>query len=210
METKKKSPSWAAIVIWFIIFWPVSIYLIWKKLSTDKSAALKNSKVLKVIGIIFIVFAVMMLTTIGDDPGTAVFGIIFYGGGGALILWGSKKVKESGERYKKYIDIVINHEERTIENIASQMGLTYDKTIKGLQLMIDKGYFEGAYIDRQNHEIVFPQRQHIGNVPNVGMQYDNSSQQMQQKVVKCPNCGGNNTIIIGRVAECDFCGSPIE
>lgn len=26
----------------------------------------------------------------------------------------------------------------------------------------------------------------------------------------CPNCGGNNVINVGQVAECEFCGSPIE
>ena len=74
MEQKNKSPSWIAIVLWFIFLWPVGVYLIWKKLSSDKAAAMKNSKVLRVIGIVFIFFGVVMLSEIGNDAGTALFG----------------------------------------------------------------------------------------------------------------------------------------
>ena len=207
---KKKSPSWVAIVIWFLLFWPVGIYFLWKRLSNDKAAAMKNSKVLRVIGIIFIVMGVMMLAEIGNDAETALFGFAFYAGGGALIIWGSIKVKQSGERYKKYIDIVINQNQTTIDNIAAMMGLSYDQAAKGLQKMIDLGYFEGAYINQGEHEIVFSKKQQ--QVVNASMENTNfgEAEQTQQKSVKCPNCGGNNTIIVGRVCECEFCGSPLE
>lgn len=207
MEKKKKSPSWIAIIIWFIFFWPVSIYLIWKKLSTDKAATMKNSKVLRVIGIVFVVMGAIMLTEVGNDTGMALFGFLFYAGGGALIIWGSIKVKQSGERYKKYIDIVINQNQTTIDNIASMMRLTYDQTVKDLQKMIDIGYFEGAYIDQANHEIVLLHRQHT---PVNNQVQNHSEPQAQQKTVKCPNCGGNSVLTVGCVCECDFCGSPIQ
>lgn len=90
------------------------------------------------------------------------------------------------------------------------MGLSYDQTVKGLQKMIDVGYFSGAYIDQANHEIVFPRRQQQV-VENTYVQQSSSApSQPQQIAVKCPNCGGNNIITIGRICECDFCGSPIE
>ena len=206
MEAKKKSPSWLSITIWFIIFWPVSIYLIWKKLSNDKSAYMKNSKVIKWIGYFFIFGAVCSLGTIGDgDAASAVGAFLFYLIGGVLIIWGSTKIRKSGEMYKKYIDIVINREERIIENIASVMGLSFDQTVKGLQQMIDKGYFEGAYIDYANHEIVFPKSKNAVEPSQAA-----EGKSLQQKTVKCPNCGGNNIINVGQVCECDFCGSPIE
>lgn len=206
METKKKSPSWLSITIWFIFFWPVSVYLIWKRLSNDKAAYMKNSKIIKCIGYVFIFMAVCSLSALVEgDIGTTLTLFLFYFTGGALIIWGSKKVYKSGEMYKKYIDIVINREERTIENIASAMGLSYDQTVNGLQQMIEKGYFEGAYIDHGSHEIVFPRRKNIVDaVPNI------EEKTVQQRTVKCPNCGGNNVINVGQSCECDFCGSPIE
>lgn len=214
MENKKKSPSWVAIVLWFIFFWPVGVYLIYKKLSTDKSAAMKNSKVLKGIGYFFIFGAVVMLieTVTGDtDASTGVFGILFYLIGGVLIILGANKVKKSGEQYKKYIDIVVNQQQYTIENIASQMGLSYDETVKGLQKMIDKGYFSGAYIDVANHEIVMPNKVQVNMVNTQQNGFENQQNNAgRQRVIKCPNCGGNNIINVGQICECDFCGSPIQ
>ncbi len=32
----------------------------------------------------------------------------------------------------------------------------------------------------------------------------------REKIVKCPNCGGMNRVMTGRIVECDFCGSPIN
>jgi hypothetical protein len=212
MENKKKSPSWLTITIWFILFWPVGVYLIWKKLATDKSAAMKNSKVLKVIGYLFIFCAVVMLMTVfddGTDVGSSLGGMMFYLIGGILILWGAKKIRESGEKYKKYIDVVINQQQHTIDNIAAQVGTSYDNAVKELQKMIDKGYFMNAHIDYASHEIIFENRSTIN-------QFDNSNNSKMEavastiKVVRCPNCGGNNTIIVGHTNECDFCGSPIE
>lgn len=209
MEKTKKSPSWVAIVLWFIFFWPVGVYLLIKKLTNDKSAAMHNSKILLGIGIFFLFGAFVMITQLFDssaDTGSTVFGILFYGAGGAGLIYAAKRLKDTGERYKKFIDIVINQRQTTIENIASQMGLGYDETVKGLQKMIDKGYFNGAYIDQGNHEIVLPNTNIVQ--PTVNAQSTNTN--VQQRTVKCPNCGGNNVINVGQVAECEFCGSPIE
>ena len=209
MGQTKKSPSWVAIILWFIFFWPVGVYLLIKKLTSDKSAALHNSKVLLVVGIIFVIFAFLMITQLFDptvDKSSTLLGTLFYGGGGAGLIYAAKRLKDTGERYKKFIDIVINQRQTTIENIASQMGLGYDETVKGLQKMIDKGYFNGAYIDQGNHEIVLPNTNIVQSTYN-GQNMNNN---VQQRTVKCPNCGGNNVINVGQVSECEFCGSPID
>ncbi len=198
-----KNPSWKVVIIAFVFFWPVGLYLLWNKLSNDKAAYMQNSKILKVIGIIFILCGLSMITSIRSGSGFGAF--IFYVGGGALIIYGSERVKKSGELYKKFIEIVINQNQTTIENIASAMGLTYEETVEGLQKMIDKGYFEGAYIDHSKHEIVLHSRNNVAQ--ETGFE---GAAQPQQRVVKCPNCGGNNWITVGRVCECDFCGSPIQ
>jgi hypothetical protein len=154
---------------------------------------------------------VVCLFSIGEgDASASIAGFLFYLVGGILIIWGANKVKKSGETYKKYIEIVINQQQRTIDNIATQMGIPYDKTVKGLQDMIDKGYFSGAYIDQANHEIVFPydRAQKIFQQPEV--QVDTNAAPVQRHMVKCPNCGGNNVINVGQICECDFCGSPLE
>ena len=217
MDRKKKSPSWTVVVIWFIVFWPVGFYMIYKKLANDKSAAMKNSKVLKTIGYFFLFCAVSLpLVEIGSESGNNMGSIltcvVFYTVGGILLVRGGKKLQKSGERYKKLIEIVINQQQYTIENIAAQMGLDYGETVDALQGMIDKDYFAGAYIDLANHELVFPDRfQQTGYHANQNLYAEvNAGGAPQQKVVKCPNCGGKNIITAGQVSECDYCGSPIQ
>jgi hypothetical protein len=42
--SNKKNLSWGWIIFWIIIFWPVGIFFLFKKLNDDKTAILKNSK----------------------------------------------------------------------------------------------------------------------------------------------------------------------
>ncbi len=205
MESKKKSPSWVVIIILFIVFWPIGVFLMVKRISNDKLAAGKYSKILMGIGIFFLFGAFVMLTQWISGE-TDAFGFFFYLIGGSLIIYSSKRVKASGERYKKLIDIVINQQQHIIENIAVQMNLGYNETVKVLQKMIDKGYFVGAYIDHGNHEIVFANK----SIKSVMKNVTPTQFTQKQKTIKCPNCGGNNIINIGQVCECDYCGSPIE
>lgn len=243
MQKKKKVPSWGAIIIWFIIFFPVSIYLTWKKVTTDKAAGIANSKVLKGIGVFFIIMALICFFSAKEtnDMEAALFILIFYAAIGVLIFWSSFKVKRSGEMHRKFIDIVMNKRQTRIDDIASMMGLDYARTVNELQSMIDGGYFEGAYLDQGIREIVFPWRKqtivdrpvqrsgentqsvqgrqqtvYSSPIQNVQIkvtgqiQMPQQPQQPQQKTVKCPNCGGNNVVIAGKVCECEFCGSPIQ
>lgn len=209
MENKKKSPSWGMIILWLFLFWPVSICLIYKRVSNDKAAAMKNSRIFTAIGCFFffgvIVMASILIGHPEDDTDFAIFGICFYLIGGVLIMRFARKLKRTGEEYRKYIDVVINQERRTLEDVASQMGKNYEQTMQGLQQMIDKGYFTGAFIDTMEHTIVFPSRPQQRE-----MKPDNGREEPQQKIVKCPNCGGNNVVEAGRIHECDYCGSPIK
>lgn len=197
MVTEKKGPSWIAIIIWFIIFWPVSIYLLWKKITKDKAAAMGSSKVLMVLGVLFIVAALGVCT---ESVGLT----LFYGIGGAGMIWASGRVKRSGVRYKQYIEFVVNQRRRNIDDVAAAMNISYDDAVKGLNKMISLGYFKDAYIDHGTHEIVFPQLQQAEAALN------DEKQTVQMRTIKCPNCGGNNTAPVGKVCECMFCGSPIE
>lgn len=208
MDNIKKSPSWVAIILWFIFFWPVGVVLLIKKLTNDKSSIMKNWKFIFGLGIFFAFIAILMCTQLADssaDLSSTILGVLFYGLGGAGLIYAAKRMKDTGELYKKLIDIIINQRQTTIENVASQAGLGYDKTVHSIQKMIDKGYFNGAYIDQANHEVVLPNT----NFVQPAMNSQNTYAQ-QQKTVKCPNCGGNNIINVGQVVECEFCGSPIE
>lgn len=205
---KKKPVSWTAVILWFIFFWPVGIYMFYKKVKTDKESALQNSTLLKIISCIWAAIGVLLIwAEISDSTSSgydlAVCLIVFIGGG-LLLFNGSRKVKASGERYEKYIDIILNKHETSIDNIASEMSLSYGKAVKELQDIIDNGYLDDSYIDHGNHEIVLSQRYRAYEVPN------ETDRKRPQKIVVCKNCGGNNTVTAGSACECEFCGSPLS
>ncbi len=118
----------------------------------------------------------------------------------------AKQTKGTAEKYKKYIDIVINRNERSLDNIAYAVGLPYDIVAKDLQDMINIGYLRGAFINHGNREISFEQRQ-----PAVVVQQAAPGQvPVQTQAVRCPGCGANNVVVVGRVTECEYCGTPIN
>jgi uncharacterized membrane protein YiaA len=204
--------SWAVVIIVLIVFWPVGIYLLWRKLSGDKKSAMSGGKVVFVIGWILFALGVVMVIVGPSDPTMAVSGrieyfIVFVCGGLAMILLGGRSKKQA-ERYKKYISIVINQNITSINNIAAAMPVTYEIAAKDLQKMIDRGYFSGAYIDANACEIVLPKNQ--GNVQGDQPPYEAAGPAtVRMQVAVCKNCGANNQIPAGTIGECEYCGSPL-
>lgn len=218
---KIKSSSWAFIITMCILFWPVGFYLLYKKLSSDKSVVLKNSKTVKIVGIVFIalsiIYIIMGLTgELKDSKGNAPVGIIiivilFFGCGGVFMIRTSKKMQLQGEKFKKYISIVINNNETSIDNIASAMNVSYEEAINDLKIMIDKGYFLNAYVDLGSREFVIRKKQYEPiDVKKNSSVNEVKEEKPKMKVVVCKNCGGNNTILEGEISECEFCGSPLS
>jgi DeoR/GlpR family transcriptional regulator of sugar metabolism len=130
--------------------------------------------------------------------------IFFIIAGAALVLLGNNMTR-SARRFKKYLAIIVNQNMTSIDNIAAASAVTYDTAKKDIQNMIDKGYFSGAYINDGTRELVLPQYEHRESAA-----MDNYEQHLETKVVACRSCGANNTVIVGRTSECEFCGSPIN
>lgn len=217
---QKKSTSWGIIILALIIFWPVGLFLLYRKLSGDKVAALKNSKILNILGWVFAAFAViyviMAITgNIETKDGSSVVGplivaLVFYGGGGAFMIATAKKMKINADKLKKYIEIVINNNQTSIDNIAAAVPVRYEEAMKDLQKMIDNGYFENAYIDVSEREIVLTNKKTEREYPTSNVQMDGHINKPQIKVVVCRSCGANNKVVKGQVSECEYCGSLLK
>ncbi|SCY91260.1 DUF4381 domain-containing protein [Alkaliphilus peptidifermentans] len=202
--------SWPIIIIVTIVFWPVGIFLIWKRTTIDKKAALISGKIITIIGWISVAFAVIgLLVSISEGLGSDdVFMILFFLiAGGALIFLG-RRTKQNAERFKKYISIIVNHEETSINNIAAAIPTSYEVAKKDIQKMINRGYFSGAYINETLKEIILPKEQDIYNM-DTNVKVD-SNPNLEMVAVRCKGCGANNKIRKGSVDECQYCGSPIN
>ncbi len=185
--------SWPVIIVLLFLFWPIGLYLLYKKAQSDKKTALTASKILNLLGTLFIVVGIVTLLVI-----VGIFYLIL----GILLKRFAKKLLTSADNVKKYLAIVVNGNVRQLDNISATVGKPYDAVKKDLQQLIDDGYFKNAYINESTREIVLAQPAAATNV-NVG-----GGVGVSTRIVSCPCCGANNTVM-GAAGECEYCGSPL-
>lgn len=157
----------------------------------------------------FLFFMLGVIIAITDDQqeGAAfVIIILIMGALGLPVFFAGKKRKKMRLEFKKYVAQLSIDPTASLENIAGATGTSVDVVKSNLQYMIKKHFFTDAYIDEKNNQLVLPsmtqraqQEQQIQKI-----------QKIQYVTCNCPNCGGINKIAKGTVAECDFCGSPLN
>lgn len=201
--------SWPVIILALCFFWPVGVFLIIKRVSTDRKTAMSAGKLIGGLGIASYCIAVLgLLVCISDGfAGEDVVMILFFGAAGFALRKLAKKIKTEAENVKQYLSIIVNGNVRQLDTIASTTGKSYDVVHKDVKKMIDKGYLKNAYIDEGMREVVLP---NSGTAPqsNVNVAATNAAP-VQSKIVACPCCGANNTIY-GNMGECEYCGSPLK
>ena len=201
--------SWPVIILALCFFWPVGVFLIIKRVSTDRKTAMGAGKLIGGLGIAsYCIAALGLLVCISDGfAGEDVVMILFFGAAGFALRKVAKKIKTEAENVKQYLSIIVNGNVRQLDTIASTTGKSYDVVHKDVKKMIDKGYLKNAYIDEGMREVVLP---NSAPVPqnNVNVATANSAP-VQSKIVACPCCGANNTIY-GDIGECEYCGSPLK
>lgn len=202
--------SWPIIILALCFFWPVGVFLIIKRVSTDRKTAMGAGKLIGGLGIaLYCIAAIGLVVCIGDgfSSGTDMVITIFFGAAGFALRRVAKKIKTEAENVKRYLSIIINSNVHQLDTIASATGKPYDAVHKDVKKMIDKGYLKNAYIDEGMREVVLP-----NSTPapqnNVNTAAANVAP-AQSKIVACPCCGANNTIY-GDVGECEYCGSPLK
>ncbi len=202
--------SWPVIIIALIIFWPLGLFLIIKRVSSDKTAMVNSSgKGMKIIGIALIAIGVLGIIGSLDsfDFGSIVIGLFFIAGG-VVLMKKAKKIKTDGESIKKYLAIIVNGGVRELDTIAATTGKQYDVVKKDIQNMIDKGFLKNAYINENTREVVLATAA-PANVNLIGQPAANTASSAAPRVVACPCCGANNTVT-GALGECEYCGTPLK
>jgi len=201
--------SWPVIIVATIVFWPVGVFLIWRRISLDKKTAMLSGKVIFIAGWVFLAFAALGIAVCSGEgfKSEDKSYITFFTIAGIVLVLLGRSTKKNAIKFKKYITIIINKEITSIDNIAAAMPVTYDVCKKDLQKMIDKGYFDGAYIDESAREVVLPKHDYADiSEPTVS----NGSRNVEMQVVVCKGCGANNKIPKGTTGECEYCGSALS
>ena len=198
-QNNVNNTSWVLIIVMLILFWPVGGYLLWKKLSTDRSATMKSGKGIQIVGWLLVaVGAIIILDIIenGMQPGDFVTIMIFGGAGATLVAIGNR-TNARAKKYRKYIAIVANQDEKEISTIAGILNLPPETVTKDLTEMIERKFFGNAYIDHRTNSIVI----------NTGPA--KKAEPKTYKAVQCQGCRAINKVAVGEVTTCEFCRSMI-
>ena len=198
----KKPIAWGWIIALIILIWPVGFFLLFRRIKTDKTAILENSKMVSILSYVLlglgILYAIGSVGTGDGLSGTFVIWVV----GGILLNVIARRMKATGKRYKEYIELIVNQSRRSIDYIATVVGVSYSTVVTELQKMIEIGYFTGAYIDEGIREIVLaqPSRQAMPQ----------ADANAQSKKVTCSSCGAHGVVVIGQVGQCEYCDSPLQ
>ncbi len=202
-----KNTSWFWIIFWLIIFWPIGLVLAFNKMTNDKSAVMSGKTgFLSFTGWLLVFLGVCTFAAWTEAPDFFGFVITaFFLGGGVFVIIKARKTKKAGQRYKKYLDLIVNQGYRKIDDMAGIVGLQYEEVLSDLDKMSDIGYLNNYYINIANREIgeKFIQNPVYANNQVV-------AQPVKTVSVKCPGCGANNVCTSGTVTDCDYCGTPIN
>ncbi|MCL2360983.1 MAG: hypothetical protein FWC73_04105 [Defluviitaleaceae bacterium] len=199
--------SWFWVVLALILFWPVGLILLFKRLSTDRTATFSCGKRLNVVAVVLFIIGGVLIISPGS--GGAVIGVMFIVGG-LVVLRSARKNTVQGNRYRQYVDLIVNHNQRSVPHIAAIMGLSNEMVMLDLHRMINEGFFVGARIDRATNEIVL--MPHPSAMPHgapmaaMGMP---AAAPPRERIVVCDGCGANNKVF-GPTGTCEYCGSPLQ
>lgn len=214
----KKGISWGTVILLLLLFFPVGIPLLIKKVTSEKHAYGQNGKTMLILGWILIgmgfIYLIMGLTgeltaeNGGSIVGPLIIALIFFVGGGVALVFFGKRFMTRAAEFARYVAIVNSRDEYSIDNIAAAYPATYEKTCTDLQLMLDAGYFLNSYLDLQRRELVMskPARTAVPSATTA----QSSTASTGPRIVKCPSCGAINTIPSGGLGECEYCGSPLD
>lgn len=218
--------SWPAIVVGFILFWPVGLALLIFRLRQDRKLLLNAGRLMTFVGYalgVLIIFGIIGTYQNGDlDGGTITVFVFLVLAAVALVFFG-RKFRRMGSVFKEYIELIVNQEVRKIEMICEITGKSYTEVYNDVEEMIEKGYFKRAYIN-DRHEIIFGIKEgektildeiedmfdEPGRILDEMEGASEAPAQKRMTVVKCKGCGANNEVVVGRVSECEYCGSKIQ
>jgi hypothetical protein len=202
--------AWGWIIICFIFFWPLGLFFLLRKLTADRSATLTNSGTISTISYVLIALCIMYLFLALTGNADMLVAAFLLGFGGFWVYRLGQRTKTTGERYTRYIVLIVNQGQTSIDTIALAIGVSYEDAVNDLQKMIDTGYFANAYIDVSRREIVLAQTaaQQAATQPNP--QYAAATPTQTATVVTCRSCGANNRVTTGQPAECEYCGSLLS
>lgn len=220
--------SWPIIFLALYLFFPLGIYMIFKKTSLHRRNIFTIGKKTFSLAISLFLFGFwiylpkILLWLIkdssdafqsADDLTMALnsnfylklffIGRIFFLTG-FLVLMISFYQRYKSKRYRNYINIIVNKGIEDLDEITQKMNLSKKKVISDIKVLLNKGYLSSKYeidIDQNRIYDIVNERE--------SQKEQERKKELNTRVVKCPNCHANNKLE-EKVGKCAYCNSYIE
>lgn len=206
--------SWWAIIIAFIIFWPIGIVLLILRNGKNKQSVFLGSTSKKkyiIAGVVLILFGLSYFSN------NAFMGFFMIVGGIALIVY-AEKLKKRGERNRRYIDLIVNQGDTSLDKISNVCNIQYNTVVTELRQLIKIGVLKNAVID-ENYRTIMIQRapvqqenlfESFTNAMGMESQATSTGTVQNEKVTcTCPGCGAKIIRLKGSTENCEYCDAPI-
>jgi hypothetical protein len=222
-----KTYSWTAIIIVLFIFWPVGLFMLFSKLSNDRTATFGGgAAMIKFIGVVLVILGVTMLATLSSgDASVATTGVIMaaiFAIPGFYLINKSRDIRKSGNRNRQYIELVINNKVHEVHELARRLRVSQEVVIKDVNDMINRGMLGAARLNLNSGIIQFPrpkQKQeqrygertdsHYNQRPTQQKRPEHVYESFQPKTIRCTSCSANN-FVESLPATCEYCGNSLH
>ena len=138
------------IVLAFFMCWPAGVVLIIMRNNANKRNMFDGQMTEKFC---YAIGGILILAGLGAFSGS-FFGGLFYLAGGAALIYYGKKNKEKVERYKKYINLIVNQNVTSLDSISRKINVDYNTVRSDIDILISKGTFKNAVINESSREII--------------------------------------------------------
>lgn len=200
--------SWIVIGLALCFVWPVGLALLIMRLNHSK-ATITFGKSQKII--LYIVAGFLFLVAIAFFSDESVFlGLLFAAGGGAVIYYNQKAAKRS-ERFRQYINMIVNQGIESIDTMAAMSNTPYEVVVSDLNKMVGQGILKNAVIDQMSRTVVMPKAAPVVQQPQPSLLSSFGVTSSPQIItVTCSGCGAKMALAQGSVCNCEYCDTPIH
>ena len=95
----KKSMSWGWIIFLLIIFWPVGLLFLFKKIKSDKATVIKDSKTIRIMSYVLMGLGVFSIYTALTSNAETILSAFFFGIGGVVLNIYARKMKTQSHEF---------------------------------------------------------------------------------------------------------------
>lgn len=206
-KTEKWYTSVTAIIISFIVFWPVGIALLITRFFQRYGKYVGATKTLIWTGVTLIFIGLVGYYAEKNENNYEDLWVafIFLIPGIICAFFGFKR-KVRIKLFNKYLQYINTTNKVTIVDLCNKVGNDYDTTMDTITDMINKEIID-AYIE--NDEIIF-KNSFNRYVENTSSTISTKNIELERTVVKCHECGAKNTVEKNKPAECEYCGTILQ